>query len=154
MPAPTRVNAIKLDPTTGSPYPTLVFETALANETLEKLLADADMKHFGSNTSICCWVGLKVHLRDSGNHVFWLGWGRRRPSALGGLNLEQETTDANGYRTMLPVHTATPLIGELVIPSQIIFGPAVLPPNTPPNYVLPFEDVRQMIDRATAYANL
>lgn len=95
-----------------------------------------------------------MHLRDSGNHSFWFGWGRRRPNEFVGLNLEQETTDVNGYRTMFPVHTAVPLIGELVIPSQIIFSPAMLPPNTPLNCVLPFEDVRQMIDMATAYANL
>lgn len=81
-----------------------------------------------------------------------MGWGRRRPNALSGLNLEQETTDAYGYRTMLSVHSPAPLVGALVIPSNVIFGP--VPPNPPPNLILQYEEVRQFIDEATEYANL
>jgi hypothetical protein len=156
MPNATRVNAIKLDPLTGQCFPTFVFETAVEHETLQQLLADAANKAFSRYTSICCWLGAKIQLRDLGDHVFWVGWGRRRPGPgiMDGLLLEQECQDDAGYATFLPVHTNIPLLGALRIPTNLIFGPAIVPPGLPTHYILPFEEVRIWIDTATRRAGL
>lgn len=129
----------------------MVFECAITHESRERLLSDAEEKHFNINTSIMVWIGLKVRLnanKDSGD--FWLGWGRRR--AIGwGLRLVEQTEGANGVSTFSPIHTQNPLAGGLTIPSQAIFAPLQPPAISPPNLLLAFEDVRLAISDGLEY---
>lgn len=72
-----------------------MFQCALTHEFSERFLSDAEEKHFNINTSIMVWIGLKVKSnlnQNSGN--FWLGRG---------LRLEEQTEDANGVATFLPI---------------------------------------------------
>lgn len=144
MPQPSRHNGIKLRPNTGSPFPTFVIEIAISNEDRDRLLTDAETKHFHVNTSIFVWLGIKVRLRNSGDD-FWMGWGRRR--AIGyGLKLEEQTEDANGVATYFPVKSMVPLVGQLTIPSSYIFSPVTPPLTVPANFVLSFEQIRATIE--------
>ena len=128
----------------------MVFECAVTHESRERLLSDAEEKHFHINTSIMVWVGLKVRLNANQNSGdFWLGWGRRR--AIGwGLRVEEQTEDANGDSIFLPIHTQIPLVGGLTIPSRAMFDP-LQPPATSPNLLLAFEDVRLAIADGLEY---
>jgi hypothetical protein len=74
------------------------------------------------------------------------------PGITDGLLLAQESVDDEGYATFFPVHTATPLPGELRIPTNLIFGPGMIPPNLPQNYTLQFEEIRRWIDVGTNLA--
>jgi hypothetical protein len=144
MPQPSRNNGIKPRPNTGTPYPTFVIEIAISNEDRDRLLADAETKHFHDNTSIFVWLGINVRLRSSGDD-FWMGWGRRR--AIGyGLKLEEQTEDANGVATYLPVKLRSPLVGQLTIPSSSIFHPVTPPPTVSPSFVLGYEEIRATIE--------
>ena len=128
----------------------MVFECAVSHESKECLLSDAEEKHFNV-TGIVVWIGLKVKLnanQDSGD--FWLGWGRRREIGWG-LKLDEQTEDANGVATFLPIHSQNALTGGLTIPSQAIFAPLLPPATSPPNLLLAFEDVRLAISDALKY---
>lgn len=124
-----------------------MFEVAVTNETLEKLLDDADQKHFSSITSISVWCGIKVKLSSRrGDETFWCGWGRRK--AIGyGLKLEEQTEDDAGMATFLPVHLDENAIlnGALTIPSDLIFYPLPPPADATEALLIPFEDVRKWI---------
>ena len=73
-----------------------MFECAVSNETLNRLLEDAEAKHFHINTSIQLWLGLKVRLSQVENgETFWIGWGRRKSIGYG-LRLEEQSEDAQG----------------------------------------------------------
>src|ERR1700738_811593 len=103
MPPPSRHNNLKFRPHSQSIYPTTVFECAVTHESRERLLADAEEKHFHVNTSIMVWFGLKVKVNATQNcGGFCLGWGMR--GAIGWrLRLEEQTEDHNGITTFLPM---------------------------------------------------
>ena len=146
-PVPSCHNRLKFRPNSTSPYPTFVFECAVTNENLDRLLDDAETKHFHGNTSIRVWLGLKVHLsKVQHGETFWIGWGRRRSIGYG-LKLEEQSEDEDGVATFLPVYTSdnVRLLGQVTIPTQLIFQPVPCPPNAPANLVLSFEDVRLAI---------
>ena len=128
----------------------MVFECAVTHESGERLFSEAEQKHFNVNTNITVWIGLKVKLNaNQSSGDFWLGWGRRR--AIGwGLRLEEQTEDANGVTTFLPIHTQNPLTRGLTIPSQAIFAP-LQPPADSPDLLLAFEDVRLAVSDALAF---
>jgi hypothetical protein len=151
MPPPSRHNSLKFRPHSQSIYPTTVFECAVTHQSRERLLADAEEKHFHVNTSIMVWIGLKVKLNATQNGGgFWLGWGRRRVIGCG-LRLEEQTEDLNGDTTFLPIQSQNPLPGGLTIPSTAIFGPLQPPATSPPNLWLAFEDVRLAISDGLEY---
>lgn len=130
-----------------------MFECAVANENRDRLLDDAEAKHFHENTSIQVWVGLKVRLSQvQRGETFWIGWGRRRGIGYG-LKLEEQSEDESGVATFLPVYTQgnVPLLGQLTIPTQLIFQPLQCPANIPANLVLLFEDVRLAIIEGLEY---
>ena len=144
MPQASRHNGIKLRPNTGSPFPTFVIEISISYEDRDRLLTDAETKHFHDNTSIFVWLGIKVRWRDSGDD-FWMGWGRRQ--AIGyGLKLEEQTEDVNGVATHFPVKLMVPLVGQLTIPSNYIFHPVTPSLTVPANFVLSFEEIRATIE--------
>jgi len=116
-------------------------------------LEDADEKHFHVNTSIAIWLGLKILLSQTqGGETFWIGWGRRKVIGYG-LKLEEQSEDENGIATFLPIYSQgnVPLIGQLTIPTHLIFQPLQLPANAPPDFVLSFENVRQAIIAGFGY---
>ena len=79
LPPPSRHNQLKYRPNSQSPYPTFVFECAVTDENRDRLLDDAEAKHFHVNTSIQVWLGLKVRLGQvQHGETFWIGWGKRR----------------------------------------------------------------------------
>jgi hypothetical protein len=122
----------------------MVFEVAETHESRDRLLEDAEAKYFGIQTSIQVWVGLKIRLSSVANgETFWFGWGRRRTIGFG-LKLEEQTEDAEGFTCYLPVHTPAnaPLVGQVSIPSRLVFNPLPRPANIGDNFVIPFESVR------------
>lgn len=120
---------------------------AVTNETLEKLLDDADQKHFSPITSISVWCGIKVKLSSTReDETFWCGWERRK--AIGyGLKLEEQAEDDSEMATFLSVHLDgnTTLNGSLTIPSDLLFYPLPPPMDAIEALVISFEDVRTWI---------
>ena len=120
---------------------------AVTNEALEKLLDDADQKHFSPVTSISVWCGINVKVCSRrGQETFWCGWGRRK--AIGyGLKLEEQTEDDAGMAAFLPVHlnrNAT-LNGYLTIPSNLIFPSLSPPTDATETLLISYEDMRKWI---------
>ena len=147
LPPPSRHNQLKYRPNSQSPYPTFVFECAVTDENRDRLLDDAEAKHFHVNTSIQVWLGLKVRLGQvQHRETFWIGWGKRRSIGYG-LKLEEQSEDEHGVATFLPVYTAdnAVLLGQVTIPTRLIFQPLPCPANAPEDLVLSFEDVRLAI---------
>lgn len=144
MPAPSRLNLLKYRPGSRSIFPTLVFECAITHKSRERLLTDADEKHFHINTSIALWIGLKIKLNaDQTAGSFWMGWGKRRTIGWG-LRLVEQSEDVNRAATFLPVRSQVPLNGGLAIPTDQIFAPSQPRVNCP-NLHISFEEVREAI---------
>jgi hypothetical protein len=63
------------------------------------------------------------------------------------MELEEQWEDGQGMATYLPVYTQgnVALIGQLTIPTQLIFQPLQCPANAPPNLTLSLEGVRLAI---------
>jgi hypothetical protein len=70
------------------------------------------------------------------------------------LKLEEQSEDENGIATYLSVYTQgnVPLIGQLTIPTHLIFQPLPTPAHVPPEFVLPFEDIRLAIIAGFGYS--
>jgi hypothetical protein len=137
----------------GDHYPSLVFEVAVTNEDRARLLEDACMKYFSIKTSVNVWVGIKIDRSVAGNEHFWVGWGRRK--LLGtGLRLEQRTEDRDGQSTFLPVHlpAGNNLMGQIEIPSTLVFQPKQVPAAIPPTFVVTLESVRGWIIRGLLHS--
>ena len=148
LPEPSRQNKLKLQPN-GDNYPTLVLEVAVSNEDRARLLDDACRKYFTDKTSVNVWVGIKIDKTVAGGEVFWVGWGRRKLVGTG-LKLEQQSEDGMGQVAFLPVNLPVGvqnLMGQIRIPSRLIFEPNQVPLAAPPDFVLPFEIVRTWIER-------
>ena len=148
LPPPSRNNKVKLQ-ANGDNFPSLVLEVAVSNEDRQRLINDACTKYLTETTSVKVWVGIKVDKTVIGREVFWAGWGRRKLVGKG-LKLEEQTEDDDGSTIFLPV--ALPagvqgLLGNLEIPSQLIFEPKDVPATSPPTFTLPFEDIRQWVAR-------
>jgi hypothetical protein len=115
-------NKLTYQPNSSRSYPSVVFECAVNQESLTKLLDDADEKYFHSNSSVQVWIGLKLRLGNGTGPKFWIGWGQS--GDLGhGLNLREQTEDNRGQATTLDMntHPGQPLTAHLTIPSSLIF---------------------------------
>lgn len=148
LPEPSRQNRLKLQPN-GDYYPTLVLEVAVSNEDRARLLDDACKKYFTDKTSVNVWVGIKIDKTVAGGECFWIGWARRKLAGWG-LKLEQQSEDGMGQAAFLSVNLPVGvqnLMGQIQIPSRLIFEPNPIPAAAPPNFVLPFEIVRTWIER-------
>lgn len=144
MPDPSHQNGLKYQPGTFQHFPTLVVEVAVRNEDRERLLVDAEQKTFNVSTSVQVWIGVKI---DLAQNTFWAGWGRR--ALVGhGLRLEQQTEDATGNSTFLPIYPwpANNLFGQFSIPSRLILYPNLVPANIPGDLVITFEEIRSWIE--------
>jgi hypothetical protein len=149
LPAPNRHNNLKIRPGCSSPYPTMVVEIAYQNESLERLLQDAEEKHLSPDTNVNVWLGIKVNKSATG-FQFWSGWGRRKRIGHG-LRLVQQTEDHNGESQLYHVDAAEPIAGQFVIPTADIFHPLPAPAQVPHDLVIPLEQLRLIIRDATAW---
>ena len=136
LPSPTRQNGLKYQTGIFQHHPSLVFETAVSDESRERLPTDASDKYFNENTSQQAWLGVKL---DLANNLFWAGWGRRNLTGMG-LRLMQQAEDNDGLSVFLPIyphpHPQLPIPGQFIIPSSPIFHPLALPAGTPFNFHL------------------
>lgn len=120
----------------GLPYPNIVVEVAVNNESPDQLLGYAD-KYFSALSSVRVWIAVKVWLARK---KFWVGWGERAPTGIG----------ATIHTTMAwpPQHSeiATPVNTVYNIPMALIYGPGIpIPPNTAPTLDINVEEIRQVI---------
>src|SRR5277367_5606784 len=63
----------------GAPYPNIVVEVAVNNESPTKLMRDCQ-RYFSATTSICLWIGVKYWKADK---KFWVGYATRLPGGVG-----------------------------------------------------------------------
>jgi hypothetical protein len=144
LPVPDGHNRLMYQPNTFCHFPTIVYEVVVTNENRNRLLSDANDKYFSVHTSVAIWVGVKIDLTQN---LFWAGWGRRNLNGTG-MRLEEQTEDANGVASYLPVYPLPRVIlpGQFTIPSTLIYNPLPVPANKPANLVIAIETLRAAIE--------
>jgi hypothetical protein len=118
------------------PYPNIVIEVAVSNESPEKL-KDFAAKYFSAMTSVRVWIAVKVWLADK---KFWVGWGERCPAGA----------DCTIHSDMdwPPDHSevATPVNIIYQIPINLVYGPGIQIPVGAPNTLdIDVERIRRVI---------
>src|SRR5579859_6161115 len=119
MSTPMPQNGIKLQPGRVQPFPTLVFDVAVTNES-----RTTEQKYFSANTSVNVWVGLKVDITRPGQEKSWVGWGCRQGAGYGLHVMQQSEGDGSGTAACLPVHLPIGVSGlnhAIRIPTVLIF---------------------------------
>jgi len=150
LPRPYNVNNIPLNPAVNnpSPYPHFVFEVAIANESMPKLINDAH-RYFSPNTGtsvsgIRLWMGVKV-LKDKTprlQHRWWAGWATRCP-VTGGLLMSPES-----FARLKPARLLSDPAPEVFhFDMATLFAPAPVPQNYPASLNIPLEEIRSLIAR-------
>ena len=116
----------------GRPYPTMVVEIAVENESWRRLKDDARTKAFSRLTSIQVFVGVKVY-----KNTFRAIWGKRR--AVGhGMHIQQQTEK-------LDLHAVSNVMFTIA-KSLVFWGlPLPLPPTPTPDLILLIETFRLAI---------
>jgi hypothetical protein len=150
LPMPYNVNNIphNLAVKKPAPYPHFVFEIAIANETMPKLIND-EHHYFSPNTGtaatgIRLWMGVKV-LEDNAprlQHRWWAGWATRCP-VTGGLLMSPESFPRLKPARLLSV--PAPEVFHFDIAT--LFAPAPVPQNYPASIDIPLEQLRILIAR-------
>jgi hypothetical protein len=145
MPDPDCNNGLMYQPNAFKHFPTLVYEVAVTNESRNRLLTDASDKYFSVHTSVAIWFGVKI---DLAQNAFWARWGRRNLNGTG-MRLEEQTENANGVASYLPVYPypAAALPGQFTIPSTLIYNPLPVPANKPANLIISIETIRAAIEK-------
>src|SRR5436305_7224755 len=116
----------------GRPYPTMVVDIAVENESWRRLKDGARAKAFSRLTSIQVFVGVKVY-----KNTFRAIWGKRR--AVGhGMHIQQQTEK-------LDLHAVSNVM--FTIPKSLVFWgvPLPLPPTPTPDLILLIETFRLAI---------
>jgi hypothetical protein len=150
MSTPMPQNGTKLQPRRVQPFPTLVFDVAVTNESRTRLLEDAEQKYFSANTSVNVWVGLKVDITRPGQEKSWVGWRCRQGAGYGLHVMQQSEGDGSGTAACLPVHLPIGVSGlnhAIRIPTVLIF-PDDVAANIPDFLIIPFETIRTEIEDA------
>ena len=120
----------------GFPYPNIVVEVEVNNESPAQLINYANM-YFSADTSVRLWIAVKVWLVGK---KFWVGWGERASTGTG--------VTLHTAMAWPPEHLsiATPVDIIYNIPMTVIYGPGIpIPPNTPPTLEISVEEIRQRI---------
>jgi len=103
----------------GAPYPNVVVEVAVNNESPQKLMDDAD-RYFSPITSTRVWIGVKVWLKDK---KFWVGWAERAANGVGATIHTTMQWPPNHHPWDTDVNTI------YQIPMALIYGPGIpIPP--------------------------
>ena len=120
----------------GLPYPNIVVEVAVNNESPEKFMLYAD-RYFSALSSVHVWIGVKVWLKEK---KFWVGWGERAP---GGIGATIHTT-MSWPSLHSSINTAVNTVYN--IPMPLIYGPGIpIPPNAPPTLDIDVDEIRLQI---------
>jgi len=126
---------IKFQPN-GFPYPNVVVEVAVNNESPQKLLIDCQ-RYFSRHTSVRIWIGVKYW---TAGRKFWVGWAERRPGGIGGRVRSQMRWPPHHH----DVNTPTNIVYH--IPMTTVYGPNVpMPPNLAPNLDIDTDEIRETI---------
>src|SRR5436190_19525698 len=97
----------------GAPYPNIVIEVAVNNESPTKLMNDCQ-RYFTRSTSIRVWIGVKFW---SQGKKFWVGYAVRRPAGLGATIITNMRFPPNHH----DIYTPTNILYS--IPMATVFGP-------------------------------
>ena len=120
----------------GMPYPNIVVEVAVNNES-PAVLQDFAQKYFSRNTSVRLWIAVKIWL---GGKRYWVGWGERRPAGSGCRIHTSMGWPPNAER----VTAATNLVYH--IPMPLVYGPGIpVPANAPNSLHINVDGIRQEI---------
>jgi len=120
----------------GLPYPTIVVEVSVNNESLPKLLDYAD-EYFSATSSTSVWIGVKVWVMSK---KFWVGWGERAPAEIGATIHTTMDGPPRHSPINIPVNTV------YNIPMTLIYGTGIpTPPDGFPTLDINVEEIRQVI---------
>jgi hypothetical protein len=120
----------------GQPYPNLVVEVAVNNESPTRLLGDMQ-RYFRRETSVRIWIGVK-YWTASGK--FWCEWAGRRPVGLGGRLHTQMLWPPHHH----DIDVATNIVYS--IPMATIFGPQIpIPAALPAVLTIDTDVIRRTI---------
>jgi len=119
-------------------YPNFTVEVAQSHESWDRLIADANVKHFSPLTEIVVWLGIKIYPSE-----------RMRICLL-----ERDTT--RGFGALNPplactgfIDTTSPCTASIVIPKRLLYYGvpiALIPPTLTLDYVLDLDIIREAID--------
>jgi hypothetical protein len=121
----------------GKPYPNIVCEVEVSNESSTTLLNDMN-RYFSNMTSTRIWIGVKVWVASK---KFWCGWAERNTNGVGGL-----LHAALGWEPPARSDISVPVNITYNIPMKDVYGPGITwPPNTPPTLDINVDDIRAEI---------
>jgi hypothetical protein len=114
-------------------------EVATSNESWDRLLADADEKHFSPLTGIVMWLGIKIY-----------------PTVRMRVCLKERDM-IQGFGALDPplaitgsIDTTAPCQASIVLPKRLLYHGvpnAHIPPTLTPDYVLDLNIIRESIDK-------
>lgn len=120
----------------GMPYPNIVVEVAVNNESPQRLLDDAD-RYFTLFTSTTIWIGVKVWVKGK---FFWVGWGERAAKGTGAIIHTVMDWPPNHH----PI--STPVNHIYQIPMTIAYGSGIaIPQNQPATLDIDVDVIRRRI---------
>ena len=122
----------------GVPYPNIVAEVAIGDESPTKLMNDCQ-RYFMVTTSVRLWVGVKYWKTSK---KFWVGYAVRRPGGVGATVTSQFQWPPNHHDINVPTNIV------YSVPMATVFGPGIaLPQGMAANAVLRIDTdiIRQRI---------
>ena len=120
----------------GQPYPNLVVEVPVNNESPTRLLDDMQ-RYFRRGTSVRVWIGVKYW---AASRKFWCGWAERRLGGVGGRLHTQMHWPPDHH----DITVATNIVYS--IPMVTVFGPNIpIPPALPPILTIDSDAIRGTI---------
>ena len=118
-------------------YPTFTVEVAKSHQSWDRLIADADTKHFANITGVMVWLGIKIYPAQR-MRVCLL----ERDTIQGFGSLDPPLASTNFIDTTVPCEE------QIMIPKRLIFHGVpipLVPPTSTPDYVLDLEIIREAI---------
>lgn len=122
----------------GVPYPNIVAEVAVDNESPTKLMNDCQ-RYFTATTSVRLWIGVKYW---KAGKRFWVGYAIRRPGGVEATVTSQFQWPPNHHDINVPTNIV------YSVPMATVFGPGIaLPQGMAANAVLRIDTdiIRQRI---------
>jgi hypothetical protein len=103
----------------GAPYPNIVVEVAVNDESPTKLMNDCQ-RYFTATTSVRVWIGVKYW---SAEKKFWVGFAQRSPGGVGATVTTQFQFPPNHHDINVPTNIVYSL------PMTTVFGPGIAFPQ-------------------------
>jgi len=118
------------------PYPNIVIEVAVNNESPAKLMLYAH-RYFSGMSSIRVWIGVKIWLKEK---KFWVGWAELSPAGFDATMHSNMSWPPDNSSWETPVDIVYP------IPIALVYGPGInIPENAPPTLDINAEEIRLQI---------